>query len=29
MKIIEVSAIYAMNFWIYCELIAIVDYKKQ
>jgi hypothetical protein len=29
MKIIELSAIYIMNFRIYCELVPIVDYKKQ
>jgi hypothetical protein len=29
MKIIELSAIYTMNFPIYCKLAPIVDYKKQ
>jgi hypothetical protein len=29
MKIIELSAIYTMNFRIYCKLVSIVDYKKQ
>jgi hypothetical protein len=29
MKNIELSAIYTMNFRIYCELVRIVDYKKQ
>ena len=29
MKIIELSAVYAMNFRICCELAPIVDYKKQ
>ena len=29
MKIIELSAIYIMNLRIYCELVPIVDYKKQ
>jgi hypothetical protein len=29
MKIIELSAIYIINFRIYCELVSIVDYKKQ
>jgi hypothetical protein len=27
MKIIELSAIYTMNFRIYCELVPVVDYK--
>jgi hypothetical protein len=29
MKIIELSAVYIMNFRIYCELVSIVDYKMQ
>jgi hypothetical protein len=29
MKIIELSAVYTMNFRIYCELVPIADYKKQ
>jgi hypothetical protein len=29
MKIIELSAIYTMKFWMYCKLVSVVDYKKQ
>jgi hypothetical protein len=29
MKIIELSAIYNMNFLIYCKLVSIVDHIKQ
>ena len=29
MKIIELFAIYTMNFRIYCELVPIADYKSN